>query len=227
MVGTRKEYRSLVDPTCARVSKLRDAPASKTRKDAIEIDQLPAWFAGVAKLRNRTAAVYLQALMLTGARREEMATLGWGNVDFRWKKLTIADKVDATRTIPLTPYVAWLLSNLPRRNAYVFAVEKSKSGRLSEPRSPHAEVLADAGIPHVSIHGCGGRSRCWARPRARQPALSRKSWDIARALWPKATAHAPSMRCARIRPDRDVHPKRAGVDFDPAVVPGALRVVNA
>src|SRR6185295_7072173 len=24
---------------------------------------------------------------------------------------------------------------------------------MAEPRSPHADVLADAGIPHVSIHG--------------------------------------------------------------------------
>ena len=29
----------------------------------------------------------------------------------------------------------------------------SASGRIAEPRAPHADVLADAGIPHVSIHG--------------------------------------------------------------------------
>ena len=36
---------------------------------------------------------------------------------------------------------------------FVFASTMSKSGRIAEPRAPHADVLTDAGIPHVSIHG--------------------------------------------------------------------------
>ena len=59
---------------------------------------------------------HLRALLLTGARREEVAALKWADVDFQWRKLTIADKVDATRTIPLTPYLAQLLATLPRSN---------------------------------------------------------------------------------------------------------------
>lgn len=158
--STRKEYRGLVDRDCARASELGDVlPATKRRTDAIELDQLPAWFKGTDKLRSRTAAAYLQALVLTGARREEMAGLHWADVDFRWRKLTIADKVAATRVIPLTPYLASLLGSLPRvtggkeSSPFVFASTMSKSGRIAEPRAPHADVLADAGIPHVSIHG--------------------------------------------------------------------------
>ena len=81
-------------------------------------------------------------------------------MDFRWNRLTIADKVEATRVIPLTPYMAHLLAGLPRAkgkrqgaNPYVFSSPMSASGRIAEPRAPHADVLADAGIPHVSIHG--------------------------------------------------------------------------
>jgi integrase len=88
-----------------------------------------------------------------------MAALRWDAVDLRWRKLTIADKVGDTRTIPLTPYVQALLEGLPRAtlpdgapNPYVFS-SLGKSGRIAEPRSPHQQVLADAGIPHVSIHG--------------------------------------------------------------------------
>ena len=158
--STRKEYRGLVNRDCARASELGDVlPATKRRTDAIELDQLPAWFKSTDKLRSRTAAAYLQALVLTGARREEMAGLRWADVDFRWHKLTIADKVAATRVIPLTAYLASLLRSLPRgqvgkeSSPFVFASTMSKSGRIAEPRSPHADVLADAGIPHVSIHG--------------------------------------------------------------------------
>lgn len=50
--------------------------------------------------------------MLTGARREELAALKWADVDFQWKRLTIRDKVEGERIIPLTPYVGSLLLDL-------------------------------------------------------------------------------------------------------------------
>lgn len=62
-------------------------------------------------------ATYLQALLLTGARREEMAALQWDDVDFQWCSLSIADKVEAGgRVIPLTPYLRALLLELKRLN---------------------------------------------------------------------------------------------------------------
>ena len=156
----QREFRDLVDARAASADALRDLlPAKKRRTDALEVGQLSAWFAGVGKLSSPVARVYLSALVLTGARREEMAALRWEDVDFRWRKLTIADKVGDTRTIPLTPYVQLLLEGLPRAklpngqpNLYVFA-GSGKSGHIAEPRAPHHQVLVDAGIPHVSIHG--------------------------------------------------------------------------
>ena len=64
--ATKKDLRSLVNKTAARASELGDVlPGVNKRPDALEIDQLPAWFAGTDKLRSRTAAAYLQALVLT------------------------------------------------------------------------------------------------------------------------------------------------------------------
>lgn len=170
--ATRKEYRPLVDREAARAKDLGDVlPASKPRTDALEAEQLAAWFAGVGKLRNRHAAAYLVALLMTGARREEMAGLRWADVDFQNRRMTIADKVDATRVIPLAPYLASLLQALPRvtladgtQNPFVFAAavtkkgankgrSRSASGRIAEPRAYHADVLTEAALPHVSIHG--------------------------------------------------------------------------
>jgi len=159
--ATRKEYRDLVDRDCARAAQLADLlPGTKRRTDALEESQLAAWFAGTDKLSSHAARAYLQALVLTGARREEMAALRWSDIDFRWSKLTIADKAGDFRVIPLTPYLATLLAGLPRGKdeagdeiPFVFANPKTKSGRIAEPRSPHERVLADASIPHVSIHG--------------------------------------------------------------------------
>jgi len=67
--------------------------------------------------------------------------------------MTIKDKVDGERTIPLTPYVASLLAALPRRNEWVFSSPTAASGRLQEPRIMHNKALTAAGLPALSIHG--------------------------------------------------------------------------
>jgi integrase len=92
---------------------------------------------------------------LTGARREEMAGLRWEDVDFQWRSLHVADKVETEtgRIIPLTPYLASLLAALPRRNEWVFSSPSAADGKLAEPRIAHNKALAAAGLPHVTIHG--------------------------------------------------------------------------
>ncbi|MDO9149276.1 MAG: hypothetical protein Q7U52_16740, partial [Hydrogenophaga sp.] len=58
----------------------------------------------------------------------------WANVDFQWRKLTIADKAEDTRTIPLSPYLTQLLATLPRSNEFVFA-STGVSGGLNPRKS--------------------------------------------------------------------------------------------
>jgi integrase len=94
-------------------------PAVKS--DALQREQLAAWFAAVRQVQSPTVAAYLQAVLLTGARPGEVLTLRWEDVNTQWKGLTIRDKVEGERVIPLTPYVAQLLAGLPRRNEWVFA----------------------------------------------------------------------------------------------------------
>lgn len=105
------------------------------------------------RLHNPVISAFLQALMLTGARREELGTLKWENVDFQWRSLTIKDKVEGERVIPLTPYVAALLAALPHRNQWVFSSPTAATGRLQEPRIAHNRALQAAGLPHVTLHG--------------------------------------------------------------------------
>ena len=110
-------------------------------------EQLPVWFGAVRRIGNPVVSAYLQAALLTGARREELALLTWENLDFQWKAINIRDKVDGERIIPLTPYVASLLAPLPRRtmmvdgkqvaNPWVFSSPAAESGRLQEPRIGH------------------------------------------------------------------------------------------
>ncbi|WP_175964462.1 tyrosine-type recombinase/integrase [Burkholderia pyrrocinia] len=152
-------------------------PRVHAKDDCLQREQLPAWFAAVGKIGNPVISAYLQALLLTGARREEMASLRWDDVDFQWRSLHVADKVETEtgRIIPLTPYLASLLLELKRRNdtppnvrtlaqmksegkewkpsGWVFSSERAAAGKLAEPRTAHNKALAVAGLPHVSLHG--------------------------------------------------------------------------
>ena len=159
--SARPEYRKLVNREAGKAPAILESlPAVEKRTDALELAQVAGWWAAVERLPNPTASAYLRALVLTGARREEMAALTWDAVDFRWRKLTIADKVGDTRKLPMTPYLAAMLKRMPRvkmkdgktPNPYVFA-STSKTGKLADPRSALERVAKEAGIGHLTIHG--------------------------------------------------------------------------
>jgi len=124
----------------------------KVKNDVLQREQLNSWFKSVKQIYNPIISAYLQSLLLTGARREELAWLRWEDIDFQWNSLTIKDKVDDFRIIPLTPYVAHLLSNLPHRNEWVFSSPTAASGRLTEPRIAHNKACAIAGL-NMTLHG--------------------------------------------------------------------------
>lgn len=152
--ASHQDYRDLVDEQAASAkTHARSLPKLVRRTDALNRSDVPAWFGAVQALPNKMASAYLQALVLTGARREEMASLRWTEVDMRARSIILADKVDATRTIPLTPYLAELLERLPRLNEFVFASPSSKKGHIAEPRSPLEDALKAAELPHLTIHG--------------------------------------------------------------------------
>jgi integrase len=175
----RPEYLGLVHEDACNRRMARDVlPKAKAKTDCLQREQLAAWFKEVRKISNSVISVYLQALLLTGARREEMAGLRWSDVDFKWQSLTIRDKVEGERTIPLTPYLASLLAGLKKKNdtppprhrilngkkiendlknwkppEWVFSSRTAKSGRLQEPRINHNKALTAAGLPALTLHG--------------------------------------------------------------------------
>jgi integrase len=225
--AARPEYRKLIDRDAGRAPAiLENLPANTKRTDALEAAQVAGWWQAVEQLSNRTASVYLRALLLTGARREELAGLTWANVDFQWRKLTLADKVDATRTIPLTPYLAQVLATLPRINDFVFA-SSGKAGRIADTRASHSKALQSAGIDGLTIHGLR-RSFSLLGEAAGAPAGA-----IAQVMGHKPSATAEGYRPRSVDALRpylaqiEAHIlEQAGVQFVAEVEPGKLRVVT-
>ncbi len=61
--------------------------------------------------------------------------------------------MEGERTVPLPPYLARLLANLPRRNEWVFSSPTAAEGRLADAGHRHSRALQDASLPHVTLHG--------------------------------------------------------------------------
>lgn len=124
---------------------------ARAKKDALQREQLRPWFQAVHQ-QNPVIAAYLQTLLLTGARPGELRMLGWTDVDFQWCSLTIRDKVEGQRDIPLTPYVARLLAELPRLGPYVFSTVRGDRP-ISSPNHALHRVCVVARVPPITLHG--------------------------------------------------------------------------
>ncbi|HMZ82670.1 MAG TPA: integrase family protein [Rhodocyclaceae bacterium] len=176
-LADKPAYRGLVPADALEAKFVKEAvPASRAKEgDSLQREQLAAWLASVRALSNPVVSVYLQALLITGARPNEMARMQWTDVDFEWRSLTLRDKVEGSRTIPLTPYLATLLQALKQRNdmppnirllkriedegkkwepsPWVFSSRTAAGGRLVDPSDAHNRCQEKAGLPHVTLHG--------------------------------------------------------------------------
>ena len=195
------------------------------KQDALMREQLPVWFEAVQRIGNPVTAAYLQTLLLTGARPGEVLGLRWEDINTKWKGLTIRDKVEGERGIPLTPFVLHLVAALPRRNEFVFS---GAAGAISKPHKPHVTACVVAGIDGLTLHGL------------RRSFKSLTEWlEVPAGVVAQVMGHKPSATAEKhytVRPLdllRVHHEKieawileQAGVKFDALTAPGALRVVN-
>lgn len=145
----------------AKTKRAREALGkAKPKQDALQREQVKPWFDAVRAIKNPTVSAALQVMLLTGARPGEVLEIRWEDVNTKWKGLTIRDKVEGERVIPLTPYIERLLSGLPKRQTedkkpipWVFASAMSGNGRMAWPRISHVEACKAAGIEGLTLHG--------------------------------------------------------------------------
>ena len=223
------EYAPLVAGGNAAKSKKARESLGKAgiKQDALLKEQLSVWFEAVRQIQNPVTAAYLQTLLLTGSRPGEVLGLRWDDINTKWRGLTIRDKVEGTRVIPMTPYVSQLLATLPRRNEFVFSSTTADAGVLTIPRNHHTSACKVAGIEGLTLHGL------------RRSFKSLTEWlEIPAGVVAQIMGHKPSATAEKhytVRPLdllRVHHEKieawileQAGVTFDAKAAPGALRVV--
>ncbi|GAB4088507.1 integrase arm-type DNA-binding domain-containing protein [Hydrogenophaga soli] len=200
------------------------------KTDALQREHLPGWFEGVQQLNSPMARVYLLALLLTGARANEVAGLRWADVEFKFGgSLTLHDKVEGLRVIPLPSFLAHHMATLPRRGPWVFGVDEARPTIDNDATYHHRKALAVTGLPHVSLHGL------------RRSFKSLAEWvECPSGIVAQIMGHKPSATAEKhytVRPVdllRVWHQKieawmleQAGVQFEATAQPGKLALVAA
>ncbi len=149
------DYKALVPLNAAKTRKARDAfGRPSVKQDVLLREQLPAWFSAVRELPSATISAYLQCLLLIGSRRGELLALKWSDLNLHWQGMTIRDKVEGERTIPLTPYVWHLIGTLPRVNDYVFASHiEGRKTHVADPSRSLETANAAAKTEGLTLHG--------------------------------------------------------------------------
>ena len=173
--ATEPDLKGRADPGAASAKKTREAAGKpKAKNDYLQREQLGPWFDSVRRIQNPVIAAYLQCLLLTGARREELAALRWENVNTQWKGIDLKDKIEGRRAVPLTPYVAHLLAGLPRRNDWVFssaralaldtknAARRARRHASAGTEAPAGDVTAASASGHITSPDIAHRSACAA-----------------------------------------------------------------
>lgn len=136
-----------------RLSQTRAWYRVERRQTYIKPHELEAWYAGLKQIENETLRDYLLLILLTGLRREEAATLKWGNVDLAAKTFTLVKtKNNESHTLPLSEFLYELLiaRHEKKINDYVFP-GTGAAGHIIEPRKQMAHVTKASGV-HFTVH---------------------------------------------------------------------------
>ena len=147
-------YKALVKPVDhASPDVRRIVKGIAPKNDSLQREQLRVFFGELKKLNNRFAATYILAILLTGARPGEILKLRWRDIDFNWASIKLGDKVEGTRVIPLTPYLATQLKLLAGAGEFVFPHDVSDSKPMMKPHLLLGNLCKAAGISPVTFHG--------------------------------------------------------------------------
>jgi len=137
--------RGLIETTPAA---LVERPGEETRRErTLSADELRfIWPA--AEALGYPMGAFFRMVMLTGQRREEVATMAWANIDLEAKVWTIPaemTKAGRAHAVPLSPAAIDLLKSIPRKTV------RNKAGLLA----PTAHVFTMTGVNPVSGYSAG------------------------------------------------------------------------
>lgn len=175
----------------------------KSRERFIQGEELPRFFEALAAEPNRMIADFIMLSLLTGARRANVLSMRWQDINLKQATWNILEtKNGQSQLIPLSPDAIEILG--PRLKAkkgeWVFPSATSKSGHLEEPKSAWKRILKQAELEDLRLHDLRRTLGSW------QAATGANSYVIGKSLGHK------TQQATAIYARLNIDPVRASVE---------------
>ena len=125
----------------------------KSRDRFIQSDELPRFFQALSKEPNETIRDYVLISLLTGARRSNVCSMKWQDINFERAEWRIEEtKNDTPQTVTLSPEAIEVLQNRKSDDSEFVFPGIGKSGHIQEPRKGWERILKSAEIKDLRLH---------------------------------------------------------------------------
>ncbi len=125
----------------------------KSRDRFIQSDELPRFFQALSEELNETVRDYILISLLSGARRSNVCSMKWQDINFERAEWRIeATKNDTPQTVTLSPEAIEVLQNRKTDDCEFVFPGTGKSGHLQEPRKGWERILKRAEIKDLRPH---------------------------------------------------------------------------
>ena len=116
-------------------------------------DELPRFFQALADEPNSTLRDFFLVSPLTGARRANVLTMRWEQINFTDATWRIPDTKNHTpQTLPLTKEMLTILSERQKETKGDWVFPGRSKGHLKEPKTAWKRILKRAGLDNLRIH---------------------------------------------------------------------------
>ena len=151
----------------------------KSRERFLQGDELPRFFKALEGETNRTLADFFMLSLLTGARRANVLSMRWQDIDVNRATWMIQETKNGTsQLVPLGAEAIAILEErlLSKQDNWVFSSSASKSGHLEEPKNAWKRVLQRANLIDLRLHDLRRTLGSW------QAATGANSFIIGKSL---------------------------------------------
>lgn len=199
-------------------------PASRIQKNPtierdrfLQPDELARFFDALAKIPSDTMRDFFLIALLTGARRANVSSMRWSDIDLESAVWHLAKTKNGTpQNVTLSPEAAAILkarAERPGTSPYVFP-GVGKTGHLVEPKSAWKRLLKNADIENLRVHDLRRTLGSW------QARTGASLLVIGKSLNHKT--HQATRIYARL----DLDPVRQSVNTATVAMMGAVRKID-
>ena len=186
----------------------------KSRDRFLKRDEMPRFFAALAKEKNAIAKEFILMSLLTGARKSNVLAMRWSEVNLDMQEWRIPEtKNGEPHTVPLSEQAIEILTRRRKaaRSVFVFPGE-GKDGHYADPVRAWKRVLKEAKITDLRLHDLRRTLGSWMA-----------ATGTTTAIIGKTLAHK-SVQATKIYERLDLDPVRASVNrATDAIMDSAIR----